>query len=62
MKEIQSKLDHNLIFIFIVIVCMIKKLSLINLIIWAVGISLTFTLLDREGIGVNLMNNTKSNF
>lgn len=42
-----------------VTVSMINELSVIGLVLWIIGIALTFTLLDRKGLGISLMSHTK---
>lgn len=59
MREVQSKSNYHLLFIIVVIVSMVNELSLIGLMLWAIGISLTCTLLDRKGMGVSAMNHIK---
>lgn len=38
---------------------MVSSLSVVSVVFWAIGIAMTFTVLDRKGVGINLMNNIK---
>ena len=42
----------------LVIVSMVDTLSMVSLILWAIGITLTFTALNKNGAGINLMRHT----
>lgn len=59
MNKFKEKSCSSLIPMIIVIVSMVNTLSIVSLIFWAVGISLTITILDRKGEGINIMSNTK---